>query len=88
MADFGNIAGIVKSFTQPLESDLVTPKTSVIWAKETVAAGPVVTLMRYDFINSVWVALASEESVYKVDAATNANSALTGITAVDGVGLI
>jgi hypothetical protein len=88
MADFGNIVGLVKSFTQPLESDLVTPKTYVLWAKETVALGAEVTLMRYDFIKSAWVPLSSEESVFKADAADSDNSALTGITSVDGVGLV
>tara|TARA_R110000772_G_C13310332_1_gene440558 strand:- start:1368 stop:2231 length:864 start_codon:yes stop_codon:yes gene_type:complete len=88
MADFGNIVGLVKSFTAPLESDGVTPKTYVLWAKETVALGAEVTLMRYDFINSVWVPLSSEESVFKADAADSANSLLTGVTSVDGVGLV
>lgn len=88
MADFGNIAGVVKSFTEPLESDLVTPKTYVIWAKEIVSGGPEVMLMRYDFVNSTWVPLSSSESVFRVDAAANSQTGLTGTTEIDEVGLV
>ena len=87
MADFGNIAGVVKKFTEPLNADL-SPKTFVLWAKEKIAAGDEVTLMRYDFVTSSWVPLSSEESVYKVDAATDINQLFVGVTDIDGITLV
>ena len=87
MADFGNITGVVKKFTEPLNADL-SPKTFVLWAKETIAAGDEVTLMRYDFVTSSWVPLSSEESVYKVDAATDINQPFVGVLDVDGITLV
>ena len=85
--DFGNIAGIVKHFDPPQQAN-GDPKTWVLWAKETVALGDEVTIMRYDFINLAWVAVASEKQVYKVDAATNVAQLYTGVTEIDGLTLV
>ena len=86
MADFGNIAGVVKHHLEPKQTNL-TPKTFVIWAKETTAGSNEVTLMRYDFINSKWVPLSATSSYHKVDALQIDNIALTGVTSVDGIAL-
>ena len=54
MKNLGNVAGIVKGYDPPLESDGVTEKRYVIWAK-TLNTTPVsYKLMYYDVFKSGW----------------------------------
>lgn len=63
MKNLGNVAGIVRGYDPPLESDGVTEKRYVIWAK-TLNTTPVsYTLMYYSVLKSGWFPLvgASED---------------------------
>ena len=54
MKNLGNVAGIVQGYDPPLESDGVTEKRYVIWAK-TLNTTPVsYKLMYYDVFKSGW----------------------------------
>lgn len=87
MADFGNIAGIVKSFTEPLDSS-GNPKRFVLWAKEVTSGSAAVDILRYDFIRSKWVPVTQQGSVIKATIAVKTNlAALTSISVLDGIAL-
>lgn len=84
MPDFGNIAGVVKSFVEPQQSD-GSPKRFVIWAKEKSPGSNQVDLLAYNFIQSRWENLIKTNAVFKADIVHDKNiSDLTiGISQLD-----
>jgi hypothetical protein len=59
---YGNIAGIVKSFTEPLD-ELGNPKRYLLWAREQVEDGDEVDILYYDWAGASWEPLIGNLSI-------------------------
>ena len=85
--DYGNIAGLVKSFEEP-KDHLGNPKRYILWAKERTPGSNSVDILYYDFQAGNWSPLLPQKNIYKVKCASDNNiSNLSSVSIIGGVQL-